>query len=164
MWRLQSLAKWKALLTTSEKRHEWGEWERETEKLSVTVEQLLLGKHIEPSGRHIHQHTECQSAAPAGSDASVPRYCYCGEVGRGEWQGGIWKADLDQSPQHLAEQMFLCMVWVVFTSISPALIDRPRLLMMSLSNMRCNCLDPGCAKINGRQNLDQLISLPLLNC
>lgn len=55
--------------------------ERETEKLSVTVEQLLLGKHIEPSGRHIHQHTECQPAAPAGSPASPPHHCYC-------WRGG----------------------------------------------------------------------------
>lgn len=102
---------------------------RETEKLSVTVEPLLLGKHIEPSGRHIHQHTECQSAAPAGSPASLPRYCYCGEVGR-KGRGGesdreaFAKQILDHSPQHLAEQMFLCMVRVVFTSVSPALIDQ----------------------------------------
>lgn len=38
------------------------------------------------------------------------------------------------------------------------------LLMISLSYMHCDCLDTGCAKINGQQNLDQLIRLPLLSC
>lgn len=58
------------------------ERKRDMEKLGVTAELLQLGKHIEPSGHHIHQHTECQSAAPEGSPASLPRYCYCGAVGR----------------------------------------------------------------------------------
>lgn len=55
------------------------------EKFIVTVEQLQLGKHIEPSGRHIHQHAECQSAAPEGSVASPPHYGYCDEL-RVEWR------------------------------------------------------------------------------
>ena len=70
-WRLQYLAKWNALFTTAIKKKTQARCVREAEKLGVTVEQLLLGKHIEPSGRHIYQYTECQSAAPAGSHPSL---------------------------------------------------------------------------------------------
>lgn len=86
-------------------RLEWGERarerERETEKLGVTVEQLLLGKHIEPSGRHIHQHTECQSAASAAPPSPHPLHHATVAVvrwGGRKWQGSICKADLHHFP------------------------------------------------------------------
>lgn len=75
--------------TTSERdTDEVGERGRVSERerarnCSVSEEQLPLGKHIEPSGQHIHQHTECQSAAAASYPASLLGYCYYGKVGRG---------------------------------------------------------------------------------
>lgn len=89
----------------------------------MTVEQLLLGKHIEPSGRHIHQHTECQSAAPAGSLASTMLLLLSAQRG-GEGRGRHLQSRFGPLSTAFGSANVSMRGQGGFSSISTALIDQ----------------------------------------
>lgn len=93
----------------------------------MTVEQLLLGKHIEPSGQHIHQHT--QNASQQHKQAHPPRYHAAVTVARwgGESDGEAFAKQIWTGlPSIWQSKCFYAWFGWFLRAYPPALIDRPR--------------------------------------